>query len=50
VVRAFAATGPIVQPQPRRTLRLGVTPDEFYQDPMRHITRLYQDFVAHESA
>jgi hypothetical protein len=50
VVRAFAATGPTVQSPPRRTLRLGMTPDEFYQGPMRHMTRLYQDFVAHETA
>ncbi len=42
-VRRFASTGPVVRPA-TRTVRLDVTPDEYYRDPEQHARRLYQEF------
>ncbi|MCC6613069.1 MAG: cellulase family glycosylhydrolase [Anaerolineae bacterium] len=44
VLRAFAETMPTVQPA-KRTVDLGVTPDEFYEAPITHVVRLYQDWI-----
>jgi endo-1,4-beta-mannosidase len=44
VVRDFAASGPTVQ-EPERSLELGLTPDEFYADPERHLPGLYARYL-----
>lgn len=43
VIRDFAATDPIIQ-APVRTVRLDVTPDDYYLDPGGHARRLYEVF------
>ena len=45
VIRQFAATGPSIQPA-RRSVALGMTPEQFYERPYEHTTRLYQAFLA----
>lgn len=45
VIRRFAETKPTVQPA-QRTVTLGITPDEYYQNPEQHAERLYQDYLA----
>lgn len=45
VIQRFASSGPLVQPA-RRRVRLDVTPQEYYHDPLRHIQRLYAAFQA----
>ena len=42
VFKDFAATNPTVQPA-SRTVTLDVTPEEYYQEPMRHAIRLYRE-------
>jgi hypothetical protein len=44
VVRDFAATGPTIR-EPERPMRLGLTPDEFYAGPERHVPALYEDWL-----
>ena len=46
VLRDFAATDPRVLAAPRRAVTLGISPDEFYQDPTGHTIALYNEFVA----
>jgi endo-1,4-beta-mannosidase len=41
VIRRFAATRPSVLQEPRRSLRLDITPDAYYENPEHHIRRLY---------
>jgi endo-1,4-beta-mannosidase len=43
-VRDFAATAPKIR-EPERPMRLGLTPDEFYADPERHLPALYGDWL-----
>lgn len=43
VIRAFAATDPVVQPQGVR-IELGVSSDEYYRDPGAHLRRLFASF------
>ncbi len=45
VLKKFAASKPVVNPQPVRTVTLDITPDEYYQAPAAHITRLYQAYL-----
>lgn len=45
VIRQFAATQPTVQPA-RRAVVLDVSPEEYYQQPHEHATRLYGQFLA----
>lgn len=42
-IRQFAATGPLVS-APRRTVRLDIGGDEYYEDPSGHARRLYEAF------
>ncbi|MBL8154050.1 MAG: hypothetical protein JNM70_07695 [Anaerolineae bacterium] len=42
VLKDFAATKPTVQPA-RRTVKLDITPEEYYQEPLRHAVRLYRE-------
>jgi endo-1,4-beta-mannosidase len=44
VLKNFAAKQQTVQPASRRIM-LDMSPDEFYQTPMEHIARLYQQFL-----
>jgi endo-1,4-beta-mannosidase len=44
-IREFAATHPTVQEEPQRDLRLDVSPATYYEDPQRHLQRLYRGFV-----
>ncbi len=46
VIRRFAATKPVVLEKPRRHLQLEVTPDKYYEDPARHMKRLYEAFIS----
>lgn len=46
VLQRFAATNPMVPEQRRRRVHLGITPDEYYRSPGRHLQRLYKQFVA----
>jgi endo-1,4-beta-mannosidase len=43
VIKRFAATKPIVQPA-RRTVTLDVSPESYYQDPLGHARRLYNNY------
>jgi hypothetical protein len=43
-VRDFAATAPAIR-EPERRLDLGLTPDEFYGDPARHLPGLYARYL-----
>lgn len=45
VIRKFAETNPMVQPA-QRTVTLGISPDEYYQNPSHHAPRLYQEYLA----
>jgi endo-1,4-beta-mannosidase len=45
VIQRFAATHPIVKPA-QRPVTLDITPEEYYQDPLRHAVRLYKTFLA----
>lgn len=45
VIRQFAATHPTTLPEPRRSIRLEVTPDTYYENPQEHVERLYREFV-----
>jgi len=44
VVRGFAASAPVIR-EPERPLGLGLTPDEFYADPERHLPGLYERYL-----
>jgi endo-1,4-beta-mannosidase len=46
VIKRFAATKPMVNPTPSRTIQLDITPDEYYQNPTAHLVRLYEKFLA----
>ena len=46
VLRAFAARNPQVQPEAPRRLTGVPAPDEFYANPMPHLLRCYEQFVA----
>jgi endo-1,4-beta-mannosidase len=43
-VHDFAASAPTIQ-EPERPLDLGITPDEFYADPERHLPGLYARYL-----
>ncbi|MEW5872146.1 MAG: glycoside hydrolase family 2 TIM barrel-domain containing protein [Chloroflexota bacterium] len=43
VLQRFAASQPTVQPA-RRTVQLGVSPEEYYQAALYHANRLYEEF------
>jgi hypothetical protein len=43
-LRRFAETRPQVMP-PSRTMKIDVTPDEYYQRPLEHIQRLYREYL-----
>jgi len=45
VIQEFARTKPMVQPA-TRTVKLDVTPDEYYTDPFAHAMRLYQNYIS----
>ncbi len=42
VLKDFAATQPLVQAASRQ-VHLDITPEEYYQDPVRHAVRLYRE-------
>lgn len=44
VIKRFAATRPVVQPA-RRAVSLDISPEAYYQNPKRHIKRLYRGFL-----
>lgn len=44
VISDFASTNPLVA-EATRTVDLDVTPDEYYQTPLAHAQRLYQEFL-----
>jgi endo-1,4-beta-mannosidase len=44
VIKRFAATRPTVQPA-QRSVSLNISPEEYYQNPLTHAKRLYQNFV-----
>jgi endo-1,4-beta-mannosidase len=46
VIRKFAATKPQVLAEPKRPIAAPPTPDEFYANPIGHLLRLYEKFVA----
>ena len=46
VMRRFAAAEPKVQPDAPHRLREAVSPDEYYADPLRHLVRLYEQFLS----
>jgi endo-1,4-beta-mannosidase len=46
IIRKFAATQPIVNPNPPRRVELDVTPDEYYKTPAEHTVRLYQKYLS----
>ena len=46
IIRKFAATQPVVNPNPPRRVELDVTPDEFYKTPAEHTVRLYQKYLS----
>ena len=46
VIRKFAATQPVVNPNPPRRVELDVTPDDFYNAPAEHTIRLYQKYLS----
>src|SRR5690606_22991974 len=48
VLRDFAQTRPTVK-EATRTVKLDVTPDDYYRAPMEHIARLYEDYLSVES-
>jgi hypothetical protein len=43
MVKEFVATGPRVV-SPKRTVKLDITPDEYYLDPEGNARRLYESF------
>ena len=45
VIRRFASEHPLVQPA-RRTVQLGMSPEEYYQHPLENALKLYQQFSA----
>jgi endo-1,4-beta-mannosidase len=45
VIRRFAATKPVVNPQPARVVTLDISADEYYANPEAQITRLYHDYL-----
>jgi endo-1,4-beta-mannosidase len=46
VIRRFAQTNPIVNPNPERVVTLDISPSEYYQDPVKHAERLYHNYIA----
>lgn len=44
VIKKFAQTRPTVQPA-KRVVNLDITPETFYEDPIEHLIRLYQDYL-----
>jgi endo-1,4-beta-mannosidase len=44
VFKRFAATNPIVQPA-QRIIKLDISPETYYQDPLYHAKRLYKVFL-----
>jgi len=50
VIKDFAATHPMVCTEPPRRVTLDITPDEFYQAPQEHLTRLYDQFLSQQSS
>lgn len=44
VIKRFAATNPVVQPA-RRSVSLDISSEAYYQDPRRHVKRLYKGFL-----
>jgi endo-1,4-beta-mannosidase len=46
IIKRFAATKPVVNPNPPRTVTLDITPDEYYQNPTAHLIRLYEKYLS----
>jgi endo-1,4-beta-mannosidase len=44
VIRKFAATKPTVQPA-KRTVTLGIQPEEYYASPYENLQRLYGEYI-----
>jgi hypothetical protein len=44
VIQEFAKTRPQVKPIPGYA-RIAIDPDEFYADPSRHLTGLYEKYI-----
>ncbi|MDX1994017.1 MAG: cellulase family glycosylhydrolase [bacterium] len=44
IIQRFAEAQPTVQPA-QRTVKLDITPDEYYQSPLEHFYRLYQQYL-----
>lgn len=44
VLKAFAESKPVVKPATQR-VALTISPDEYYQDPEKHLARLYEEFL-----
>ncbi len=49
VIRRFAQTKPQVKPAARR-VALDISMEDYYQDPVFHLTRLYEQFVQQDSS
>lgn len=45
VIRRFRAANPLVR-QPVRQVKLDISPDEYYSDPVTHAQRLFQQFIS----
>jgi endo-1,4-beta-mannosidase len=45
VIKRFSETKPMVQPA-KHKVELDVTPDEYYVNPLNHIVRLYEKYLA----
>jgi endo-1,4-beta-mannosidase len=45
VIKRFAATKPLVNPEPKHRVTLDITPEAFYEMPAAHTIRLYQKYL-----
>jgi len=46
VIRRFAQTKPMINPNPARRVNLDISPAEYYANPEFHAARLYQNYLA----
>lgn len=46
VLRKFAKTRPVVDPNPPRRVQLDISADEYYQNPSSHLEALYAKYLA----
>jgi endo-1,4-beta-mannosidase len=45
VIKKFAATKPMINPNPSRVVTLDITPDEYYENAAAHTIRLYYEYL-----